>query len=101
MDLTYRLSVENFNGSPATIRLLDRLPKVKGAGMGSDIRVTLVSSNTELSTSEDFVKGQKKDGILRWDLVVPPQSVGPAAMTVEYKFRLEYDKQMSLVGMGG
>jgi hypothetical protein len=100
VELTYRLTVENFNGAPASVRLLDRLPKVKSVG-GSDIRVTLVSSGPDLSQAEDFVKAQKKDGILRWDLTVPPQSIGPAAMSLEYKFRLEYDKQMTLAGMGG
>ena len=55
----------------------------------------------DLSQAEDYVKTQKKDGILRWDLAVPAQAIGPAAMTVEYKFRLEYDKQMTLAGMGG
>jgi hypothetical protein len=60
----------------------------------------MVSSSAELSLAEDYLKTQKKDGLLRWDVVVPAQAVGTEAAAVEYKFRLEYDKQMSLVGMG-
>lgn len=102
VDLTYRLTVENFSSAAAPLRLLERLPKVAAAGGASDIRVTLVSPGPDLSTDDDYLKTLKKDGILRWDLTVPPQSIGPtAAATIEYKFRLEYDKQMTLAGMGG
>jgi Domain of unknown function (DUF4139)/N-terminal domain of unknown function (DUF4140) len=102
VDLTYRLTVENFSSAAAPLRLLERLPKVCAGTGASDIRVTLVSPGADLSTDDDYVKTLKKEGILRWDLTVPPQSIGPtAAATIEYKFRLEYDKQMTLAGMGG
>jgi len=95
VELTYRLTVENFGAAPVSVRLLDRLPKARDG----QIKVTLVSATAEQSTDAEFVKGAKKDGILRWDVQVPAQATGGTASTVEYKFRLEYDKQMSLVGM--
>jgi len=103
VELTYRLTLENFGAAPAPVRLLDLLPKVQAnpqAGVqASDIRVTMVRVSETLSEAEEYVKTQKKDGVLRWDLVVPPQAVGTTAASVEYTFRLEYDKQMALVGM--
>lgn len=99
VELTYRLSLENFGAAPAPVRLLDLLPKVQAGQQAADIRVTMVSVSEKLSEAEEYVKGPKKDGVLRWDLVVPPQATGSAAAAVEYKFRLEYDKQMGLVGM--
>jgi len=99
VELTYRLTLENFGTTPAEVRLLDLLPKVQAGQQASDIRVTMVSVSKDLSAAEEYVKGQKKDGLLRWDLVAPPQRVGAGATAVEYKFRLEYDKQMGLVGM--
>jgi hypothetical protein len=35
-------------------------------------------------------------GILRWDVVVPPGAKGNDAFTLEYTFRLEYDRQMGI-----
>lgn len=99
VDLTYRLSVENFGSSPAPVRLLERLPKVEGNR--ADIKLTVISTGQPLSDDAEYVKGTKRDGILRWDVVVPPGGTGQSALTVEYTFRLEYDKQMNIVGLGG
>lgn len=95
--ITYRLSLENFADAPAQVRLLDRLPKPLA---GSDIKVTMVSSGAELSKEDEYSKGLKKEGILRWDVQVPPKATGLNAYNIEYTFRIEHDKQMSLVGMG-
>jgi uncharacterized protein (TIGR02231 family) len=99
VDLTYRLTVQNFADAPAPIRLMDRLPRV--SDQAADIRLTLLSPGADLSSDAEYLAGPRKQGILRWDLTVPPQSHGSSAFVIEYKFRLEFDKQMSLVGMGG
>lgn len=96
VELTYRLSVENFGANPAQVRLVDRLPK----SSDKQIKVTMVAGDASLSRDDEYLRTQRKDGILRWDIAAPPRSSGASATTVEYTFRLEYDKQMSLVGMG-
>jgi len=92
---TYRLSVENFSAEPAAVRLMDRLPTAKE----SEIDVTLTSTGKELSSDPAYLQTQRKKGILRWDVEVPPQAIGPKAFTLDYEFVLEYDKQMSIAGM--
>lgn len=99
IELTYRLTVENFGSGAAPVRLLDRLPK-PDAGR-SDVTVKLVRSGPELSSDADYLATQSKEGILRWDLVVPAGAAGRQATVVEYTFRLEYDKQLTLTGLGG
>ncbi len=99
VELTYRLIVENFSDAPASIRLLDRLPKVDDKR--ADVRLTLVSPGGELSSDAAYLAGPRKDGILRWDVTIPPNASGQDAFALEYKFRLEFDKQMSIVGLGG
>jgi hypothetical protein len=46
-----------------------------------------------------YLSGERKEGILRYDVTVPAQAVGARMHVVEYKFRLEHDKQMNLTGM--
>lgn len=94
--LTYRLSIDNFGAAPVNVRLMDRLPKPE---RGTDLRVTMMNTSAELSGDEEYQKGLKKEGILRWDVSVPAQATGLSAFSVEYSFKLEYDKQMSLMGM--
>lgn len=99
VEFTYRLSVENFSRSAAAVRVLDRVPQPKG----SEMRVTIVSSSPEISTDAKYLATDRKNGILRWDINVPGAggaggAAGAAGTpgTIEYKFRLEYDKQMTV-----
>lgn len=92
--ITYRLGIENFAAGPAMVRVFDRLP------MSADdqVRVTL-ASGPDLSADAEYVKTQRKENILRYDVQVAPASSGSTAAEVLYTFRMEYDKQMNLVGM--
>ena len=95
VEFTYRLVLENFGKDAAKVRLLDRVPTPKGR----DIRFTLISTGREdqpLSTDPAYEQTQKKNGILRWDVTVPGGANGTKSWTLEYKFKLEYDKQMSI-----
>jgi hypothetical protein len=95
VDFTYELSLENFGDKPAKVRLLDRLPTVGE----NDIKVTLVKSDEKVSGDELYEKTDHKDGILRWDVEAPAQAVGPKAKLLRYTMQIEYDKQLSIVGM--
>lgn len=94
VEITYRLGIENFAAAPAMVRMFDRLP------MSADeqVRVTM-ARGPELSSDAEYVRTQRKENILRYDVQVAPASSGSVASEVLYTFRMEYDKQMNLVGM--
>ncbi len=99
--LTYRLTVENFATTPAKVRLSERLPKVRE----NEIKLTMVSATPQpvpMSQNENEDTSReaknKKNGLVKWELDVPPQAIGSKAAVVEYAFKLEYDKQMTVVG---
>lgn len=94
VEITYRLVIENFSKKQMNVRVFDRLPKSEDG----QVKVTLVSG-PELSTDSDYSKSERKEGILRYDVSVPAEAAGEKAFSVEYKFRLEHDKQMNLTGM--
>lgn len=95
VDFTYELKLENFGDKSVTVRLLDRLPTVGE----NDIKVTLVKSDEEVSKDENYLLTDRKDGILRWDVEVPAQAVGPKKKVLSYTMQIEYDKQLSIEGM--
>ena len=95
LDFTYRVSIENFGENVSNVRLFDRLPQAKEA----DIKLSLVSTGEDLSDDPTYRKGDHSKGILRWEVEVPARAVGHQAKQIEYKFQLEYDKQMNLAGM--
>ena len=95
VEFTYRLSIENFANAAADVRLLDRLP-VAGT---KQIQLTQVSTGLDLSDDPTYRKTVHKQGILRWDVEVPPNAVGPDSFALEHTFRMEYDKQMTITGL--
>jgi hypothetical protein len=79
--------------------LADRLP----VGRDNEIRITILNSSVPAVQEEVDRPGvkDKKTGVIRWELEVPAQAIGGKAAAVEYKFKMEYDKQMTVVGVGG
>ncbi len=95
VDFTYRLTLENFGTDAVPVRLFDRLPQAKR----SDIKLSLVSTGEDLSEDATYRQAEHKKGILRWEVEVAGQAMGHQAKAVEYQFRLEYDKQMTIAGL--
>ena len=94
VDFTYRVSIDNFSADATAVRLFDRIPKAKDG----EVKLTLVSTGRDLSDDARYRQSQHGKGLLRWDLAVPAKAAGPQALSVEYQLRLEYDRQMSIVG---
>ncbi|HYF14574.1 MAG TPA: mucoidy inhibitor MuiA family protein [Phycisphaerales bacterium] len=94
--LTYRLTVENFGEEPARVRLVDRLPR---AQQGTDIRVSMLSSQIDPASDPEARRQREKDGIVRWDLDAPAAANGQKALSIEYTYQVEHDRQMSLGGI--
>jgi hypothetical protein len=99
MNFSYRLSVENFGSSPAIVRLVDRLPTTKNP----DVKITVVSTNKEPSTQpvapSEAGSAAHRAGILNWTVEVPAQAMSDKASTIDYQYRLEFDKQLAIAGM--
>ncbi len=97
VDLTYRLTLENFGGDAAAVRLFDRIPKTRE----QEIKLTLVDASIPPASENGAAQEQKKNGILRWDAAIPANAFGEKSLAVEYRIRLEHDKQMTVAGIPG
>jgi uncharacterized protein (TIGR02231 family) len=95
VDFTYELVLENFGDKATKVRLIDRLPTVGE----DDIKVTLVKSDVPVSDDSTYQLMSRKNGILRWDVEVPAQAMGANRKVIRYTMQIEYDKQLSIVGM--
>ena len=99
MNFNYRLAVENFGSAAATVRLVDRLPNSKN----NDVKVTIGIASKPANdqpigpAAADAAKHQA--GIQNWTLDVPAQSLGDKAATIDYQYKLEFDKQLSIAGI--
>lgn len=89
----YRFVVENFKNEAAQIRIIDRLPVSKD---GSDIRITLASSESDLSDDKVYQRRERPEGILRWDIQAPAKAIGDNAKMLAYTYTVEYDRKFQI-----
>ncbi len=85
----YRMIVENFKDAPTAIRLVDRMPTPLN---GAKIRITRNSFSSDLSEDPYYVRVEKPEGILRWDIEVPASAAGNEATMIDYAYTIEYDR---------
>jgi hypothetical protein len=93
MTFRYRLILESFKETAVTVRVMDRLPV---AGNASDIRITLGDMKDTLSEDPLYLRLERPKGILRWDIEVPAKASGEKARIVEFDYKVEFDRTLSL-----
>ena len=98
LDFKYRLIVENYREDPVTVRVYDRLPLSEDT---EAIRVTLSEMKDPLSDDALYLRRQRTQGILRWEIDVPGGAVREQARMIEYGFSVEFDRNFQLITVGG
>ena len=91
----YRLVVESYKAEAAAVQLWDRLPVAEDADA---VNVRLTSPGRELSTDPAYVRLDRPQNLLRWDLTVPAGANGEKAETVTYQFEMAYDRNRTIGG---
>lgn len=89
----YRLAVENYSKQAADVRLFDRLPNFRNE---DDVNLTLASGFDDLSTDPVYLRIDRPDGVLRWDISVEPGATGEEASVLPYRYTLEFDRNFGL-----
>jgi len=88
----YRIALSNYKNTSVELRLLDRLPHTDN----TSIKIELEKTEPQLSKDSDYLRTNRKKGILRWDLKLAPNSVDSSATVVKYSFTMEYDRNMQI-----
>jgi hypothetical protein len=88
----YRILVNSYKADRAKLQVWDRLPLAENETMG----VSLVKASPEVSKDSMYLREDRPHNLLRWDLDVDPAMNGEKAQTIQYEFKLELDKQMTI-----
>src|SRR5205814_9431942 len=43
-----------------------------------------------------YLRGPRTQNLLRWDVLVEPNAIGEKALPIQYEFKLELDRQMTI-----
>jgi hypothetical protein len=88
----YRILLSSYKPERVKVQLWDRLPQAENETMG----VNLVKAAPEVSKDPLYLREEKPHNLLRWDLDLDPDMSGEKALMVQYEFKLELDKNMTI-----
>jgi uncharacterized protein (TIGR02231 family) len=88
----YRIRVSSYKPERVRMQVWERLPH---ADMDT-VNVSLLRAAPEVSTDPSYVREQRPNNLLRWDVSVEPGMSGEKALAIDYEFKLEHDRAMSI-----
>ena len=88
----FRILVSSYKTEPIKLQLWDRLPHA----VGEVITVSLLKTAPELSTNALYLRQQRPNDLLRWDVTVEPKSSGEKALAITYEFKMELDSKLAI-----
>ena len=88
----YRVTISNGTGRSIDMELFDRRP----ISRSDKIEVNLTASNLLLSRDADYIATQFPQGILRWDLSIPPTPSGNEGTVVTWTVVVSRSKDIEI-----
>ncbi len=91
----YRIMLSSYKTTPVPVQVWDRTPHAETA---MTLAINVMNPKPELSTDPLYVRDEKTRGILRWDITIDPKQNGEKALTIDYEFKMELDKNVNIGG---
>jgi uncharacterized protein (TIGR02231 family) len=88
----YRILISSFKSEQVKVQVWDRLPHAENEAVG----VSLVKAGPEISKDPIYLREQRPNNLLRWDVDVEPKMNGEKDLAIKYEFKLELDRQMKI-----
>jgi hypothetical protein len=88
----YRILLNSYKAERVKVQVWDRLPHAENETMG----VSLVKAAPELCKDSLYLREDRPHNLLRWDLELAPEMNGEKAQAIQYEFKLELDRQMTI-----
>jgi uncharacterized protein (TIGR02231 family) len=88
----YRTLISNYKTEKVKLQVWDRLPKADTDA----VTINITKTTPELSKDPAYLRGQRTQNLLRWDVMVEPNAINEKAMPIQYEFKMELDRQMTI-----
>jgi len=88
----YRILISSYKSERIKLQVWDRLPHAENDAVG----VTLSKTSPDLSKDALYLREERPNNLLRWDVQVDPGMVGEKALAISYEFKMELDRQMTI-----
>jgi hypothetical protein len=92
LNYQYRILVSSYKPEKVKVQVWDRLPQAENETLG----VNLVKATPDLSKDPLYLREERPNNLLRWDLEVDPAMNGEKAFAIGYEFKLELAKEANI-----
>jgi len=92
LNFYYQLRISNYKQEKVKVQIWDRLPHPDNDSVG----VSLLKTSPEISKDALYVREQRPNNLLRWDIQIEPKMTGEKALAINYEFKLELERQMTI-----
>jgi hypothetical protein len=93
LKFNYQILLSSYKKDPVDVQVWDRIPHAEAQ---QTIAITVVSEKPKLSEDALYIRDERPKNLLRWDVKVAPNQNGEKAMPIDYEYRLELDKTVSI-----
>jgi hypothetical protein len=88
----YRITIGSYKSEAVKVQVWDRLPRAEAEA----VAVSLVEPSPKLSGDPTYLRRERPENLLRWDMSVEPGQTGEKAASIAYQFRLEYARDVAI-----
>jgi hypothetical protein len=88
----YRITVGSYKSEPVQVRVWDRLPRAEAEA----VAVSLLDAAPKISEDPTYLRRERPENLLRWDLTVGPNQNAEKSAAVAYQFKLEYARDVAI-----
>lgn len=89
----YQILLNSYKATPVEVQVWDRMPHAEASNA---IEVVLVKSSVDASKDPLYVRDEKPKNLLRWDVKLEPKQNGDKALTIDYEYRLAFDRNVNI-----
>lgn len=89
----YQVLLNSYKTTPVDVQVWDRMPHAEASNA---IAVTLVKTSVETSKDALYIRDEKPKNLLRWDVKLEPKQNGDKALTIDYEYKLEFDRNVNI-----
>lgn len=88
----YQISISNGSDAEIELHVFDRIP----ISRNEEIEVQLKNESIPLSTDAVYVKTERPQGILRWDLTIPANRTGDQSFALSWQVEVSRGKDIEI-----
>ena len=90
---TYQILLNSYKTVPVEVQVMDRMPH---SSQQQSIAINLVSTSPELSNNKLYLRDERPKNLLRWDVKLLPDQNGDKALTIDYVYKIEFDRNVTI-----